>query len=135
MGGISTFTLAIMVMALILLFSMCWVLREHERGVVFMLGRFYKVKGPGLIIVPIIQQMVRVDMRNVVMDVPTQDVISPDNAVVGSGITGLELSDKADSAFILLKPAFHSTFYIRPRRGKTSSDVTVAMILENNPIE
>ena len=59
------------------------VLREYERGVIFTLGRFWKVKGPGLIIiVPIIQQMVRVDLRTVVMDVPEQDVISRDNVSV-----------------------------------------------------
>jgi regulator of protease activity HflC (stomatin/prohibitin superfamily) len=59
------------------------VLREYERGVVFLLGRFYKVKGPGLvIIIPVIQQMVRVGLRTVVMDVPTQDVISRDNVSV-----------------------------------------------------
>jgi regulator of protease activity HflC (stomatin/prohibitin superfamily) len=59
------------------------VLREYERGVVFMLGRFYRVKGPGLIIlIPFLQQMVRVDLRTVVMDVPTQDVISRDNVSV-----------------------------------------------------
>ncbi len=59
------------------------ILREYERGVVFQLGRFWKVKGPGLIIViPVVQQMVRVDLRVVVMDVPTQDVISKDNVSV-----------------------------------------------------
>ncbi|HET9463521.1 MAG TPA: slipin family protein [Thiobacillus sp.] len=59
------------------------VLREYERGVVFMLGRFWKVKGPGLvIIIPGIQQMVRVDLRTVVFDVPSQDVISRDNVSV-----------------------------------------------------
>lgn len=59
------------------------VLREYERGVIFMLGRFWKVKGPGLIIViPIIQQMVRVDLRTTVMDVAEQDVISRDNVSV-----------------------------------------------------
>jgi regulator of protease activity HflC (stomatin/prohibitin superfamily) len=59
------------------------VLREYERGVIFTLGRFWKVKGPGLIIViPVIQQMVRVDLRTVVMDVPSQDVISRDNVSV-----------------------------------------------------
>ena len=59
------------------------ILREYERGVIFLLGRFWKVKGPGLIIVvPIIQQMVRVDLRTVVLDVPTQDVISRDNVSV-----------------------------------------------------
>ncbi|MEM5427257.1 slipin family protein [Cupriavidus oxalaticus] len=59
------------------------VLREYERGVVFMLGRFWKVKGPGLVlIIPAVQQMVRVDLRTVVMDVPPQDVISHDNVSV-----------------------------------------------------
>jgi regulator of protease activity HflC (stomatin/prohibitin superfamily) len=59
------------------------VLREYERGVVFMLGRFWKVKGPGLVlIVPGIQQMVRIDLRTIVMDVPPQDVITRDNVSV-----------------------------------------------------
>ncbi|MEE8444912.1 MAG: slipin family protein [Alphaproteobacteria bacterium] len=59
------------------------VLREYERGVIFQLGRFWKVKGPGLIIViPVIQQMVRVGLRTRVLDVPSQDVISRDNVSV-----------------------------------------------------
>lgn len=59
------------------------ILREYERGVVFLLGRFWKVKGPGLvIIVPFIQQMVRIDLRTRVFDVPPQDVISKDNVSV-----------------------------------------------------
>ena len=67
----------------ILIFSAIRILREYERGVVFQLGRFWKVKGPGLIIIiPIVQQMVRVDLRVIVMDVPTQDVISRDNVSV-----------------------------------------------------
>ena len=66
-----------------LIFSAIRILREYERGVVFQLGRFWKVKGPGLIIIiPIVQQMVRVDLRVIVMDVPTQDVISRDNVSV-----------------------------------------------------
>src|SRR6476661_399905 len=77
LGGI------VLIAVLVLLVSALRVLREYERGVVFMLGRFYKVKGPGLIIiVPAIQQMVRVDLRTVVMDVPSQDVISRDNVSV-----------------------------------------------------
>jgi regulator of protease activity HflC (stomatin/prohibitin superfamily) len=68
---------------LFLLASALKVLREYERGVVFLLGRFWKVKGPGLIlIVPVIQQMVRVDLRTRVLDVPQQDVISRDNVSV-----------------------------------------------------
>ncbi|NJN48067.1 MAG: slipin family protein [Candidatus Competibacteraceae bacterium] len=66
-----------------LIFISIKILREYERGVVFLLGRFQAVKGPGLIIViPFIQQMVRVDLRTVVMDVPSQDVISRDNVSV-----------------------------------------------------
>jgi len=73
----------ILFLVIALAVSMFRVLREYDRGVIFMLGRFYKVKGPGLIIViPILQQMVRVDLRTVVMDVPTQDVISRDNVSV-----------------------------------------------------
>ncbi|HEX8978428.1 MAG TPA: slipin family protein [Parasulfuritortus sp.] len=59
------------------------IFREYERGVVFTLGRFWRVKGPGLVvIVPFIQQVVRVDLRTVVLEVPTQDVISRDNVSV-----------------------------------------------------
>src|SRR5690606_28866472 len=65
------------------LFSALRILREYERAVVFFLGRFQTVKGPGLIIViPIIQQIVKMDLRTVVFDVPTQDVISRDNVSV-----------------------------------------------------
>lgn len=66
-----------------LLFYSFRILREYERGVVFMLGRLWKVKGPGLVIVvPVIQQMVRVDLRTRVLDVEPQDVISRDNVSV-----------------------------------------------------
>jgi regulator of protease activity HflC (stomatin/prohibitin superfamily) len=75
-GGIS------LLLLLLLMYSFR-ILREYDRGVVFMLGRFWKVKGPGLvIIIPGIQQMVRVGLRTVVMDVPSQDVISRDNVSV-----------------------------------------------------
>jgi len=72
-----------LVLLIVLLVSMLKILREYERGVVFMLGRFWSVKGPGLIIViPILQEMMRVDLRTMVLDVPTQDVISRDNVSV-----------------------------------------------------
>ena len=68
---------------LIILAASIRVLREYERGTIFFLGRFYSVKGPGLILViPVIQQMVRVDLRTRVLDVPQQDVISRDNVSV-----------------------------------------------------
>ena len=66
-----------------LLASSVRILREYERGVVFQLGRFWAVKGPGLILlIPVLQQMVRVDLRTIVHDVPKQDVISRDNVSV-----------------------------------------------------
>ena len=79
------FPLSVYVIAAIALFvfSTIKILREYQRGVIFLLGRFWKVKGPGLIIViPGIQKMIRVDLRTIVMDVPTQDVISRDNVSV-----------------------------------------------------
>ncbi|MCK5190208.1 MAG: slipin family protein, partial [Methylococcales bacterium] len=79
----ANFSYIFITMLLLLLISAFRILREYERGVIFMLGRFYSVKGPGFIIViPIIQQMERVDLRTIVMDVPTQDVISRDNVSV-----------------------------------------------------
>jgi len=79
----SYFVLFTLAFIAIILFAAFNVLREYERGVIFMLGRFWKVKGPGLIIViPVIQQIVRVDLRTFVFDVPTQDVISRDNVSV-----------------------------------------------------
>jgi len=83
MFELQTFGGVLLVLVVALLVSMFRVLREYERGVIFMLGRFYRVKGPGLIlIIPVLQQMVRVDLRTLVMDVPTQDVISRDNVSV-----------------------------------------------------
>ena len=71
------------VILLVLVATSIRVLREYERGVVFMLGRFWKVKGPGLVfLIPIVQQMVRVGLRTVVLDVPPQDVITRDNVSV-----------------------------------------------------
>jgi regulator of protease activity HflC (stomatin/prohibitin superfamily) len=73
----------VLVIILVLIVSSFRVLREYQRGVVFMLGRFWKVKGPGLIVIfPVIQQWVRVDLRTIVMDVPPQDVITRDNVSV-----------------------------------------------------
>jgi regulator of protease activity HflC (stomatin/prohibitin superfamily) len=80
-GGLS-FGALLMLVVVFLALSLR-ILREYERGVVFQLGRFWKVKGPGLVIlIPGIQQMVRVDLRVVVMDIPSQDVISRDNVSV-----------------------------------------------------
>jgi regulator of protease activity HflC (stomatin/prohibitin superfamily) len=76
------FGLIVVVVAALLATSVR-ILREYERGVVFQLGRFWAVKGPGLILlIPVLQQMVRVDLRTIVHDVPKQDVISRDNVSV-----------------------------------------------------
>ena len=73
----------ILILLGLFLFSAFNILREYERGVIFMLGRYWKVKGPGLIIViPGIQKMVKVSLRTVVMDVPPQDIITRDNVTV-----------------------------------------------------
>ena len=73
----------VILLVVILVVASFRILREYQRGVVFMLGRFWRVKGPGLIvIIPVVQQMVRVDLRTIVMDVPSQDVISRDNVSV-----------------------------------------------------
>ncbi len=83
MAIFSNLFLVAFVLIVLLLLASIKILREYQRGVVFFLGRFQAVKGPGLIIiVPVIQQMVRVDLRTIVMDVPSQDVISRDNVSV-----------------------------------------------------
>jgi regulator of protease activity HflC (stomatin/prohibitin superfamily) len=80
--GISFLT-PLIFLVLIFLWAAIKILREYERGVIFTLGRFTGVKGPGLIIlVPFVQQIVRTDLRTIVLDVPTQDVISRDNVSV-----------------------------------------------------
>lgn len=77
------FYLPILAIVLVFVASAIKILREYERGVVFTLGRFTGVKGPGIIfLVPLVQQMVRTDLRTVVLDVPSQDVISRDNVSV-----------------------------------------------------
>jgi len=78
-----TVLITLVLTSLLVLWLILNILREYERGVVFLLGRFQRVKGPGLIIIiPGIQQMERVDLRTIVMDVPSQDVISRDNVSV-----------------------------------------------------
>jgi regulator of protease activity HflC (stomatin/prohibitin superfamily) len=80
LGG---FGIGLLVLLLFIAASSLRVLREYDRGVVFQLGRFWKVKGPGLvIIIPVIQQMVKVGLRVVVMDIPSQDVVTRDNVSV-----------------------------------------------------
>jgi regulator of protease activity HflC (stomatin/prohibitin superfamily) len=81
--GVNIALTVIIIVVLLVVINAIKILREYQRGVIFTLGRFTKVKGPGLIfVIPILQQMVRVDLRVVTMDVPGQDVISRDNVSV-----------------------------------------------------
>src|SRR3546814_487924 len=83
MFGSLAFYIPLIILVLIFLTAAIRILREYERGVIFTLGRFTGVKGPGLILlIPFVQQMVRTDLRTIALDVPTQDVISRDNVSV-----------------------------------------------------
>ncbi len=75
--------LILIIIVAMFLYSAVKILKEYERGVIFMLGRFWKVKGPGLILLmPGVQKMVKVSLRTLVLDVPTQDIITKDNVSV-----------------------------------------------------
>ena len=102
--------IALVVLAAAFLASAIRIFREYERGVVFTLGRFSKVKGPGLvIIIPLIQQAVRVDLRTTVLEVPTQDVISRDNVSVKvSAVVYLRVVD-AEKAIIQVVDFLNAT--------------------------
>src|ERR1700722_20145504 len=77
------FSMVLAAILIIIFLSFFRILMEYQRAVVFTLGRFWKVKGPGLIIIiPFVQQSRRIDLRIIVMDVPSQDVISKDNVSV-----------------------------------------------------
>lgn len=104
------FWMVLIVLLVGLAFYTFRILREYERGVIFFLGRFQTVKGPGLIIViPGIQQMVKVDLRTMVYDVPTQDVISRDNVSVKvSAVIYFRVID-AERAIINVEDFFEAT--------------------------
>lgn len=106
----SWFGFFIIFLVVIFLTSAIRIFREYERGVVFTLGRFWMVKGPGLvIIIPFIQQVVRVDLRTVVLEVPTQDVISRDNVSVKvSAVVYLRIID-AEKAIIQVEDYLNAT--------------------------
>jgi regulator of protease activity HflC (stomatin/prohibitin superfamily) len=102
--------IGILVVLFALLASTFRILREYERGVVFQLGRFWAVKGPGLVIlIPVIQQMVKVDLRTIVLDVPTQDVISRDNVSVKVNAVVYFRVVEPDKAIIQVANFFEAT--------------------------
>ena len=100
----------VVLLVVVLLFTAINILREYERGVVFTLGRYTGTKGPGLIIViPIIQQLVRVDLRTIVLDVPKQDVISRDNVSVKVNAVVYFRIVEPDKAIIQVANPFEAT--------------------------
>jgi regulator of protease activity HflC (stomatin/prohibitin superfamily) len=82
-GFTFSFGTIVFLIVIVIVASSIRIFREYERGVVFLLGRFWKVKGPGLVLImPVVQQAVRIDLRTIVFDVPPQDVITRDNVSV-----------------------------------------------------
>ena len=82
-GFTYSFGTILLLIVIVFIASSIRIFREYERGVVFLLGRFWKVKGPGLVLImPIVQQVVRMDLRTIVFDVPPQDIITRDNVSV-----------------------------------------------------
>lgn len=103
----------VVLVPLLILFSAIRILREYERGVIFLLGRFWKVKGPGLIIViPVLMQMVRVDLRTRVLDVPEQDVISRDNVSVKVNAVVYFRAVDAERAIIQVEDFMEATSHL-----------------------
>jgi regulator of protease activity HflC (stomatin/prohibitin superfamily) len=104
------FGIALVVLLIVLVFSSIKVLNEYERGVMFTLGRFTGIKGPGVVIVfPIVQQMRKVDLRVIVLNVPKQDVITRDNVSVKvNAVVYFRIVD-AGKAIIQVENAFDAT--------------------------
>ncbi len=104
------FGIAVIVLVIVLVFSAIKVLNEYERGVMFTLGRFTGIKGPGVIfVVPLVQQMRKVDLRVIVLNVPKQDVITRDNVSVKvNAVVYFRIVD-AGKAIIQVENAFDAT--------------------------
>lgn len=101
-----------LLLILVLLFNTIKILNEYERAVVFRLGRYTSVRGPGLIIlIPGIEKMRRVDLRTVTMDIPSQDIISKDNVTLKvNGVVYFRVkSESAQESVIKVEDAIHAT--------------------------
>ncbi len=108
--GIGTGTLVLVVIVLMFLWSAIKILPEYERGVIFFLGRFQAVKGPGLILlIPGVQKMIRVSLRTVAMDVPPQEVITKDNVSVRVNAVVYFRVVNADKAIIAIENFLYAT--------------------------
>ncbi len=110
MFGISTGMLLLLIIVALFLWSAVHILPEYERGVVFFLGRYQAVKGPGLVlIIPGIQRMVRISLRTVTLDVPTQEVITKDNVSVTVNAVVYFRVMSADKAVIAVENYLYAT--------------------------
>lgn len=105
--------LPLLIFAALILFSTFKILNEYERGVIFRLGKFSGIRGPGLIIlVPGLEKMVKVDLRVVTMDVPSQDIISKDNVTLKvNGVVYFKVSNP-ERAIISVENYYHATAQI-----------------------
>jgi regulator of protease activity HflC (stomatin/prohibitin superfamily) len=105
--------LPLLIIAAIIFFSAVKILNEYERGVVFRLGKYSGIRGPGLILlVPGLEKMVKVDLRVVTMDVPSQDIISKDNVTLKvNGVVYFKVSNP-DRAIISVENYYHATAQI-----------------------
>jgi regulator of protease activity HflC (stomatin/prohibitin superfamily) len=100
----------VVVIAIVLLTQIFKILNEYERGVVFTFGRYTGIKGPGIIVlIPFVQRMVKVDLRVIVLDVPTQDVISRDNVSVKVNAVIYFQIVEPDKAIIQVASPFEAT--------------------------
>ena len=102
--------LPFIVIFIILIFNTIKILREYERAVIFRLGRFTGVRGPGIIIlIPGLEKMVRVDLRTITMDIPSQDIISKDNVTIKvNGVVYFRVED-SEKAVIAVEDYLHAT--------------------------
>ena len=109
-GAISMPTIIVIVMAVMFLASAIRILNEYERGVIFRLGRVIATKGPGLIIlIPVVDKMVKVDMRTITMEVPPQDVITRDNVSIKVNAVVFYTVLDATSAIIKVENFLYAT--------------------------
>jgi regulator of protease activity HflC (stomatin/prohibitin superfamily) len=109
MFGISTLAIGV-ILFVVIATQIFKILNEYERGVIFTFGRFTGVKGPGLILlVPLVQRMVKVDLRVIVLDVPKQDVISRDNVSVKVNAVVYFRIVEPDKAIIQVANPFEAT--------------------------
>jgi len=121
-GAISVPMIVVIVLVFMFLASAIRILNEYERGVIFRLGRVIATKGPGLIIlIPVVDKMVKVDMRTITMEVPPQDVITRDN--VSIKVNAVVFYTVLDATAAIIK--VENYLYATSQQAQTSLEVSV----------